>query len=85
MSVFGYTGFLAGPPLIGFVAQATNLRGGLLVVVLTSLTVAALAGGFRASTEPFTKDPGALRYHANASGSDPADPPNPEASEHRSS
>ena len=49
VSVFGYTGFLAGPPLIGFVSQATNLRGGLLVVVLTSLTVAALAGGFRES------------------------------------
>ena len=49
VSVFGYTGFLAGPPLIGFVSQATNLRGGLLVVVLTSLTVAVLAGGFRTS------------------------------------
>ena len=49
VSVFGYAGFLAGPPLIGFVSQATNLRGGLLVVVLTSLTVAALAGGFRKS------------------------------------
>jgi MFS family permease len=47
VSVFGYTGFLAGPPLIGFVSQLTNLRGGLLVVVLTSLTVAVLAGGFR--------------------------------------
>ena len=47
VSVFGYTGFLAGPPLIGFVSQATNLRGGLLVVVVSSLTVAALAGGFR--------------------------------------
>jgi len=50
VSVFGYTGFLAGPPLIGFVSQATNLRGGLLVVVLTSLTVAVLAGGFRGSS-----------------------------------
>jgi hypothetical protein len=29
VSVFGYTGFLAGPPVIGFVSQATNLRGGL--------------------------------------------------------
>jgi MFS family permease len=47
VSVFGYSGFLAGPPLIGFVAQATNLRGGLAVVVVTSLIVAALARGFR--------------------------------------
>lgn len=45
VSVFGYTGFLAGPPLIGFVAQATTLRGGLAVVILTSLIVAVLAGG----------------------------------------
>jgi len=46
VSVFGYAGFLAGPPLIGFVAQATNLRGGLSVVVVTSLIVASLASGF---------------------------------------
>jgi MFS family permease len=46
VSVFGYSGFLAGPPLIGFVAQATNLRGGLAVVVVTSLIVAVLARGF---------------------------------------
>lgn len=44
VSVFGYTGFLAGPPLIGFVAQATTLRGGLAVVILTSLIVAVLSG-----------------------------------------
>jgi MFS family permease len=49
VSVFGYAGFLAGPPLIGFVSQATTLRGGLAVVVVTSLIVAALAGGFRRS------------------------------------
>ena len=47
VSVFGYAGFLAGPPAIGFVAQATNLRGGLAVVIVSSLVVAALAGGFR--------------------------------------
>jgi MFS family permease len=50
VSVFGYAGFLAGPPLIGFVSQATSLRGGLAVVIVTSVTVAALAGGFRQST-----------------------------------
>jgi len=50
VSMFGYTGFLAGPPLIGFVAQATTLRGGLAVVIVTSLVVAGLAGGFRRST-----------------------------------
>jgi MFS family permease len=56
VSVFGYAGFLAGPPLIGFVAQATSLRGGLAVVIITSLIVAALAGGFRV---PAAATPGA--------------------------
>jgi MFS family permease len=46
VSVFGYAGFLAGPPLIGFVAQAVTLRGGLAVVIVTSLVVAGLARGF---------------------------------------
>jgi MFS family permease len=57
VSVFGYSGFLAGPPLIGFVAQATSLRGGLLVVVLTSLTVVALAGGFGRPGTPLVVPP----------------------------
>jgi MFS family permease len=53
VSTFGYAGFLAGPPLIGFVAQAITLRGGLAVVVVTCLVVAGLAGGFsRATTVP---------------------------------
>ncbi|MEO7964139.1 MAG: MFS transporter, partial [Gemmatimonadaceae bacterium] len=43
-STVGYTGFLSGPPLIGFVAQATDLRGGLAVVALSALLVAWLAG-----------------------------------------
>jgi MFS family permease len=52
VSTFGYAGFLAGPPLIGFVAQALTLRGGLAVVVVTSLVVAGLAGGVGRATEP---------------------------------
>jgi MFS family permease len=39
----GYTGFLIGPPVIGFIAQATSLRFGLGVVVALSLLAAALA------------------------------------------
>lgn len=39
----GYTGFLAGPPIIGFVAQATSLRVGLSVVVCLSALAALLA------------------------------------------
>lgn len=52
VSTFGYAGFLAGPPLIGFVAEAMTLRGGLAVVVVMCLLVAVLAGRFRRATEP---------------------------------
>jgi predicted MFS family arabinose efflux permease len=62
VSTFGYSGFLAGPPIIGFVAQAFTLRGGLVVVVLTSLVIAALAGTLRRATaRPVSVDsPGAV-------------------------
>ncbi len=39
----GYFGFLAGPPLIGFVAQATSLPFGLGLVVLCTALIALLA------------------------------------------
>ncbi len=42
-STVGYTGFLSGPPLIGFVAQATDLRGGLGMVGVSALLVVMLA------------------------------------------
>lgn len=44
VATVGYAGFLAGPPLIGLVAQATSVRVGLGLVVAASLVVAALAG-----------------------------------------
>lgn len=43
VSTMGYTGFLAGPPLIGFAAELSTLRLALGVVVLFSLTIALLA------------------------------------------
>jgi hypothetical protein len=40
----GYFGFLAGPPAIGLVAQATSLRIAMfMIVALSFLTAAALA------------------------------------------
>lgn len=39
----GYIGFLSGPPLIGFTANAVGLRGALWIVVLSSICVSALA------------------------------------------
>ncbi|WP_370657412.1 hypothetical protein [Deinococcus sp. KNUC1210] len=43
VATLGYMGFLAGPPLIGYVAHAFNLRSGLLVIAVSLLAVAALA------------------------------------------
>jgi MFS family permease len=37
LSAAGYVGFLAGPPLVGWVAQATDLRWGLIVLGLAAL------------------------------------------------
>ena len=44
VSMMGYTAFLAGPPVIGFIAEVTGLRGALGVVVLLCAAAAALAG-----------------------------------------
>ncbi len=40
----GYLGFLAGPPIIGFIAEAFTLPLALAIVVLLALAGAALAG-----------------------------------------
>ena len=42
VSGLGFLGFLVGPPLIGFIAEVTSLRAGLLVVVALSVTAAVL-------------------------------------------
>jgi MFS family permease len=52
VSTFGYTGFLAGPPLIGFLAHALTLRGGLAAVAVASAAVAALAGSLGRAAAP---------------------------------
>jgi MFS family permease len=39
----GYSGFLAGPPLIGIAAEFTNLQWGLGLTVLAALIIAAFA------------------------------------------
>ena len=43
VSSLGYLGFLFGPPVIGFAAEALGLRGALGIVVLTSLIAVTLA------------------------------------------
>jgi cyanate permease len=47
VSTIGYTGFLAGPPLIGFVADRASLGWGLGMVALLAAVAAALAAGLR--------------------------------------
>ncbi len=48
VSTIGWLGFLAGPPVIGFVAGAVGLRNALAIVVLATIMVAVLSR----STEP---------------------------------
>jgi fucose permease len=43
VTTLGYAGFLAGPPLIGFVAELTGLQMALGLVVLACLAIAAAA------------------------------------------
>lgn len=44
LATVGYSGFLVGPPTIGFLAEILGLGGALYIVVLLSATVAILAG-----------------------------------------
>ncbi len=44
----GYVGFLAGPPVIGALAQATSLKAALYLIVVSVVALAALAWGARA-------------------------------------
>ena len=43
ISILGYTGFLAGPPAIGWVAEATTLTIALGLVALMGIAIALLA------------------------------------------
>jgi predicted MFS family arabinose efflux permease len=47
VTTVGYTGFLAGPPLIGAIAQATGLRVGLAVVAVVAAAGAVMAARLR--------------------------------------
>lgn len=43
MATAGYTGLLMGPPFVGAIAAASNLRGGMAALALTALIAAGLA------------------------------------------
>ena len=44
VSTVGYAGFIAGPPLIGLVAEATSLRVGLLILPIAAVALVVAAG-----------------------------------------
>jgi MFS family permease len=44
VTTLGYSGFLAGPPLIGIVAEFTSLQWGLAVTVVAAVIIAVFAG-----------------------------------------
>lgn len=68
VSVCGYSGLLAGPPLIGAVATPFNLRAGIGLVAATSVGVVLLASAVRdvrprfkpAERDALDKHPGAI-------------------------
>ena len=60
VSSLGYTAFLAGPPLVGFLAEAAGILRALLVV-LVALAAGALAAG--ASRPPVGRSVGAIGWH----------------------
>jgi MFS family permease len=68
VATMGYTGFLAGPPVIGGLAQLTNLRWALLVIVGLLLVVMVLArhsgsrGPLNSPTRPLPSDPVRRRH-----------------------
>lgn len=43
VSTIGYLGFLAGPPMIGFIAQAANLRWSLALIAVLGFTTTIIA------------------------------------------
>jgi MFS family permease len=51
VSTAGYTGFLVGPPAIGFAAELTGLGGALYIVVFLSAVAVLMAGSVRTGKE----------------------------------
>lgn len=47
VATLGYSGFLAGPPFLGWLAEGTSLRLALMLVVVLSALIVVLAGAAR--------------------------------------
>jgi MFS family permease len=75
VSMCGYAGLLAGPPLIGAIANVVTLRGGLALVAVASVAVVALARAVRppaAAALPGIPVPGDERSAAYVPGAQSA-------------
>jgi MFS family permease len=52
VSTLGFMGLLIGPPIIGFIAEASNLRGSFLALAFMAIAVVVLSSfGVRSETE----------------------------------
>ena len=60
VSSIGYTGFLAGPPLIGMIGEALSLRVGVAAIGLAGLLIAGLAGVLATEREPVAAAKGVI-------------------------
>jgi MFS family permease len=69
VSTIGYTGFLAGPSLIGVVAEHTTLAWGLGLVAVLAAVAAVLALGLRPPTRAVAEAPGCAPAPASSAGS----------------
>ena len=49
VTTLGYTGFLCGPPLIGFLAQVSSLNSALFLTVIAALIIAIFARSVKAA------------------------------------
>lgn len=72
VSSIGWLGFVAGPPVIGLIAEVTSLRVGLVPVVAACLLIVALAGRLRAGGAAAAVTPGAPARQPVMSGRGPA-------------
>ena len=59
MATVGYGGFLVGPPLVGWLAQASSLPAALSVLAILALAITALANHVREPCQPNPGPPGA--------------------------
>jgi len=50
VSTIGFTGFLIGPPIIGFIAHQTGLRVALLLVLLMGITIYFISRRIKGAT-----------------------------------